>query len=303
MARVRGAAPIAVGMVATALLVGLLGFSSTLNPLDAVLGRGAIVTVPDLTGRPRPGAEAEARSAGLVPEVRTSFSLTGKRGTVISQDPLPGSRVREDSTVRIVVSRGVRRVAMPDAVGKPVAEVTAPLREADVKVRVSKVASETVAAGLVISQDPGAGVVVSGDDTAKFVVSEGPVPRPVPAVSGVALAGASFQIGKAGLTIGTVTETDDPSVLVGAVVRTDPAGGTVVARDTPVNVAVSAGPPPVPLPNLVGSTADAAGAALTAAGFVPNVVYQGSGTVATQQPVAGTPARPGSVVTVTIGGA
>jgi beta-lactam-binding protein with PASTA domain len=303
MSRVRGAAPIAVGLVATALLVGLLGFSSTLNPLDALLGRGAIVTVPDLTGRPRPGAEAAARSAGLVPDVRTSFSLTGKRGTVISQDPLPGSRVREDSRVRIVVSRGVRRVAMPDAVGKPIDDVTAPLRKADVKVRVSKVASETVAAGLVISQQPGAGVVVSGDDTAAFVVSEGTVPRPVPAVSGVALAGASFQLGKAGLTIGTVAETDDPSVLVGAVVRTDPAGGTVVGRDTPVNVAVSAGPPPVPLPDLVGSTADAAGAALTAAGFVPNIVYQGSGAVATQQPAAGTPARPGSVVTVTIGGA
>jgi len=303
MPRVRGAAPIAAGLVAAALLVGLLGFSSTLNPVDAVLGRGAVVSVPDLSGRPRPGAEAVVRSAGLVPRVRSSFSLTGKRGTVISQSPAAGSRVREGTDVTIVVSRGVNRVAMPDAVGKPLVDVTASLREAGVALKVTRAASETVGADLVISQDPGPGVLVTGEDTATFVVSDGPAPRPVPSVVGVALAGAAFQVGSAGLAVGPVTETDDPAVPVGGVVRTDPPPGTVVPRDSPVAIAVSAGPAPVVLADLTGSTADAARSALTAAGFVPNVIYQGASTgkVASQQPAAGTSVRPGSVVTVTIG--
>jgi eukaryotic-like serine/threonine-protein kinase len=302
MSRVRGAAPIAAGLVAAALLVGLLGFSSTLNPVDAILGRGAIVTVPDLSGRPQPGAEAEVRSVGLEPDVRTSFSLTGKRGTVISQSPAAGSRVREGSTVRVVVSRGVNRVAMPESFGKPLEEVTAPLKDAGVRIKVTREPSETVGAGLVVRQEPGAGVLVTGEDTASFVVSEGPLPRPVPSVTGVALDGAAFQIGKAGLAVGMVSEVDDPSVLVGAVVRTDPAAGTVLPRDTPVSIAVSAGPPPLAVPDLTGQTPDAATAALNAAGFTPNVIYKRSGKVASQDPPAGTVARPPAVVTVTVGG-
>ena len=303
MSRVRGAVPVAVGLVAAGLLVGLLGFSSTLNPIDAILGRGAVVTVPDLEGRPRPGAEADVTATGLVPEVRTSFSLTGARGTVISQDPPAGSRVREGSKVEIVVSRGVNRVAMPNAVGAPLREVTPPLEEAGVKLDISRTASETVAAGLVISQEPGEGVLVTGEDTATFVVSEGPAPRPVPAVTGLALDGASFQLGKAGMAIGPVTPVDDPSAIPGSVVRTDPTGGTVVNRDTAVKIDVSAGPAPVALGDLVGSTAESASAALTGAGFIPNVIAQGAGTgtVASQVPVAGTVLRPGAVVTITLG--
>ena len=154
MSRVRGAAPIAVGLLGAVLLVGLLGFSSTLNPIDAVLGRGAVVTVPDLQGRPRPGAEADVRSQGLEPVVRSSYSLTGRRGTVIGQDPAPGSRVREGSTVTVVISRGANRVAMPDAVGKPLVDATGPLEEADVKLTIERVPSETVAAGA--GHQPGA---------------------------------------------------------------------------------------------------------------------------------------------------
>jgi eukaryotic-like serine/threonine-protein kinase len=304
MARVRGAAPIVVGLVAAGLLVGLLGFSSTLNPIDVVLGRGAIVTVPDLEGRPQPGAEADVRAADLVPRVTTSFSLTGARGTVISQDPAPGSRVREGTKVKIVVSRGINRVAMPDAVGKPYAEVIKPLDDAGVELDVKRTASESVAKDLVVSQDPGPGVLVTGDDTVHLVVSTGPAPRPVPTVAGLALSGASFDLGKAGLAIGPVTQTDDATAIVGSVLRTDPVAGTVVARDTPVGIAQAAGPAPVALPNLVGVAPDAASATLTGIGFVPNVIYRGAGTgpVTTQDPPAAAVVRPGTVVTLSVGG-
>ena len=57
-----------VSLVLVALLAGLFGLSSTLNPIDAILGRAAIVEVPDLVGRTQPAALAEARAAGFDPE-------------------------------------------------------------------------------------------------------------------------------------------------------------------------------------------------------------------------------------------
>lgn len=303
MDRVKGAAPLAVVLVGAGLVVGLLGFSSTLNPLDVLLGRGAIVTVPDLIGRPQPGAEAALRSDGLVPRVRTSYSLTGARGTVIAQDPPAGSRLREGKSVEVVVSRGINRVEMPDAVGRPLRQVRGDLDDAGVKVAASRVNSEEVAAGVVISQEPGPGVIVSGEDTAKFVVSKGPAERAVPEVKGLALEGAAFLLGKAGMTIGTVAPTDDATAPLGSVLTTDPPAGKVVPRDTAVTVAQVAGPPPVAVPDVLGRTAADATAAMTALGLVPNVIRQGGADAVTaQEPPAPAPLRAGQVVTLRIGG-
>lgn len=298
----RGAAALVVALAGAGLLVGLLGFSSTLNPLDALLGRGAIVVVPDLTGRPQPGAEAELRSAGLDPQVRSSYSLTGRRGSVIGQKPAAGSRVREGSDVVVVVSRGVNRVAMPDAVGKSFKTERRGLDEAGVHLKVRHRTDEEVPKGMVISQDPGPGVLVTGDDSVSFEVSDGPAKRPVPNVTGLDLEGAAFLLGKAGLDVGEVTPTDDAGAPVGSVLRTEPAVGTVVERGTVVNVAEAAGPPAVALPDLVGQGVDAASGQLTRLGFVPNVIRQRSGNqVTTQDPPATTPLRPGAIVTLSVG--
>lgn len=283
--------------------MGFLGYSSTLNPIDALLGRGAIVEVPDLARRPQPGAEADVRAAGLVPKVRTSFSLKGVRGTVIAQTPAAGSRVREGSTVEVVVSRGVNRVQMPDAVGKALDTVTPPLKDAGVTIDVSREHSESVAKGLVISQTPGPGVLVTGEDTAHLLVSEGPAQRPVPDVAGLGMDGAAFQLGKAGFAIGTVTPADDPKAVLGSIQRTEPAAGTVADRDTVINIFQVAGPALVAVPAVTGQSAAAASAALSQLGLVPNVIYvgAGSGGVTTQDPAPTTMARPGSVVTIEVG--
>lgn len=303
MDRVKGAAPLAVALVVAGLLVALLGFSSTLNPVDAVLRRGAVVDVPDVIGRPRPGAEAELRARGLVPEVRRTYNLTGARGSVIGQDPPAGSRLREGSPVTMLVSRGINRVEMPDAVGRPLSAIRGALDDAGVEVDVERTHDEAVPKGSVISQQPGPGVVVSGGDAARFVVSSGPAQRPVPDVTGLDVEGAAFLLGKAGLGVAAVNPTDDANRPVGTVIVTDPPAGTVVARDTPVAVAMAAGPPAVATPDVVGRNADAAAAAVRQVGLVANVIHRGGGaTVTAQDPAGSTPARPGQVVTITVGG-
>lgn len=307
MARVRGAAPLGVAIVAAALAAVLLGFSPTLNPVDAVLGRGAVVEVPDLTGRTRPVAVAQVQALGLRPKVRTSFSLGVRRGSVITQEPRPGSRVREGTALELVVSRGANRVAMPDAVGQPYRAASRPLRAADIPIAVERVPSETAAAGIVLSQRPGPGVVVTGDDRVSFTVSRGADPRPVPAVGGLLLEGAAYQLGRSGLTVGTVTTADDPTVPAGAVVSATPTPGTTVPKDTAVALVVSQGPPPVAVPDLVGQSQAAATGALSGLGLVANPISQNQGValdggpVVSQNPAPRTVLRPGAVVTITIG--
>lgn len=308
MGRVRGAVPLAVAFALVLGAVGLLGYSRTLNPIDALLGRGALVALPDLTGDPRPRAEAELEDLRLEIEIEEQFSLEGPRGTVVGQDPEPGERLREGDTVTLVISKGANRVLMPDAVGEPFDEIAIPFEEADIPLQVERVPSLRVDAGVVMEQSPGPGIAVTGLDPVRFVVSDGPAPRPVPDVRGRTLDAAAFEVGRSGLALGEVTFSDDPTVPAGGVVSADPAIGEVVRVDTPVDLVVSAGPEPVRVPDLAGRTEETARQALEGAGFVVSLAAQllapgerGLGTVFEQYPDPGTLHRPGLTVTLVVG--
>jgi serine/threonine-protein kinase len=298
----------AAAFVLTLSAVGLLGFSSTLNPVDALLGRGPVVTVPDVVSAPQPRATADLEGLGLVVEVEEGFSLTAPRGTVIEQDPEAGDRVREGATVTIVVSRGANRVVMPDAVGQPFEEVAEPFDDAEIPLQVEEVPSERVERGIVIEQSPGPGIQVTGVDTVRFVVSAGPADRPVPEVVGRTLDAAAFELGRAGLVLGEVAIVDDPAVPAGAVVSADPAAGTEVPIETPVDMVVSGGPAAVPVPDVVEETETTARSQLERAGFVVALASRlvadedgGVGAVFEQYPEAGSAYRPGQTVTIVVG--
>lgn len=308
MSRVRGALPLGVSIAVLMAAAAFLAWSNTLNPIDALMGRGAVVTVPDVVGRPQPRAVAELEEAGLDVQVVSAFSLQVPRGSVVGQDPHPGERIREGEVVELAVSRGAHRVEMPDAVGHRLSEVRAPLDDADIPLEIVEVPHERVGKGIVISQSPDPGIMVTGDDTPRFEVSSGPAERPVPEVLGLSLHAAAFRLGDAGLTVGEVTFIDHPSVPSGAVASVDPAVGAMLPRDAAVDVVISNGPTPVAVPRVVNTTSARATDQLEALGFVVATATrlvgpdgQGAGAVFEQFPEAGSKLRPGEVVTIVIG--
>ena len=308
MTRVRGLIPFLGTVLALGIVIGLFGFSASLNPIDVLLGRGRQISAPNLTGMPLPRAKVEVERAGLEYTNRSAFSLTVQRGSVIRQEPAPGKTLRVGDSILLIVSKGENSAPMPDAVGKKLRAVRGPLDDASIKVVVDSVFSESVANGVVISQSPEPRVIVRGGETARFQVSKGPEKRPVPEVAGMSPTGAAFLLGGAGLTLGEVIATDDPSVPLGAVITADPKQGTSVAKGSKVDLHVSAGPAPIPVPDLVTQRLDAALAALNDSGLRPQIAEQilptddpNIGVVLGQNPPAGTELRPTQGVTVVVG--
>ncbi len=308
MVRVRGTLPFALALLLAGGAAVLLGWSSTLNPIDAILGRGAIVTVPDVEGRALPRARAELEQVGLDVEERAAFSLSVPRGRVIQQDPEAGRKLREGEAVELVVSRGENRVEMPDAVGRPLTEARRPLDDAGVPFEVVEVPNEDLPEGVVVAQDPDPGVMVTGEDEVRFDVSSGPRLREVPEVVGLSLDAASFKLGDAGLAPGEATFADHDVVPPGAVVATDPPVGTRIERDAEVTLVLSAGRAQVGVPDVTGGTVARATERLEAMGFVVSTSHRlvaeggpGVGAVLEQQPPGGQPLRPGEVVRIVVG--
>ena len=117
---------------------------------------------------------------------------------------------------------------------------------------------------------------------------------------------AEAALAAAGLGTGTVTEAHSPTVAVGEVAGQTPAAGVEVPPGAAVAFTVSLGVQPVPVPNVAGMTAVAAGAALGAAGLTAGAVTEAcsatvaAGLVISQDPAAGTQTAPGSPVSLVL---
>lgn len=118
----------------------------------------------------------------------------------------------------------------------------------------------TVEEGLVIRTDPAAEETVTPGQQITVYVSTGAEKAAVPPLVGVSLEEATTALTDVKLTLGVVTQRNDPSLAVGVVISSDPVEGTELVLDTPVNLVVATGR--VQILDYTGFTLDAATAAL-----------------------------------------
>ncbi|KPI12469.1 serine/threonine protein kinase with PASTA sensor(s) [Actinobacteria bacterium OK074] len=160
------------------------------------------VQVPDVSGLSLAAAKAGLKEAGLAAGMVTRvFDEDVSQGSVVSTTPAAGTTRHGGTAVALTVSKGAP-VEVPDLAGASVADATAELESAGLKV---KVATEQVNspydAGLVATQSPGAAKEVAAGSTVTLTVSKGPEMVDVPDVVGdstddakAALEAAGFQV-------------------------------------------------------------------------------------------------------------
>ncbi|TAK71084.1 MAG: Stk1 family PASTA domain-containing Ser/Thr kinase [Actinomycetota bacterium] len=151
--------------------------------------------------------------------------------------------------------------------------------------------SETIAKDHVVRTDPAGGSVVHPGDTVSVTLSAGQERYGVPDVTAKSVADATAALTAANLQAGQVTEKYDESVPAGLVIASDPGKGTALKPGTPVNLTVSKGPKPVPVPNVAGKDQASATALLQKAGLVVSEVREDySATVAAGSVIGTDPA-------------
>lgn len=195
-------------------------------------------------------------------------------------------------------------VPAPTIVGLTQAEAEQVLGAAGLTLAVTDTAfSEDVAADLIMSTDPAPGFDVREGGSVGAVLSRGPERFAVPDVRGLSAADATAEIVGAGLTVGASKQSFDDTIAAGKVIETDPGIGAKVKRDTSVDIVVSKGAKPVPLPDVVGRKAAAAKRILSGLGLDVSADSKFSedvakGEVISMSPKAGTVVNSGSQVSI-----
>ena len=214
-------------------------------PTERVLKDGTVVIhlsrgperydVPKLRGMTEDEARAELEGTKLAyGSSSQEYHDTVPEGSVIRSSPAAGTTLKPDAVVDLVVSKGREPVRVKDWTGKSFDKAEAALAEAGLEAEVSSEEfSDDVKEGDVISQTPTSGTLYRGD-TVTFVVSKGPELVEVPDVRASGESSARRELEDAGFEVRFVR--DSGYLGLGLVFRTDPKGGTELARGSTVTV-------------------------------------------------------------------
>lgn len=269
------------------------------------INSGQFTKVPPVLSRTEAQARQRLHEAGLdVGQVKRAYSDTVERGTVISSDPAPGARIRDNDSVALTVSLGPETVNVPNVKGQSLARARARLKADGLEPgMVTREFSEDVARGAVIDTAPQAGTEQHTGSAIALVVSEGS-PVDVPDVTGEDPDSARQDLEDAGLKVKIATERVNSEFDKGTVARQTPDKGKQAAEGDTVTLTLSKGPVMVEVPDVVGSNVDDATKQLEDAGFQ---VEEDRGllglfgdTVRKQSVEGGDTAPKGSTITITI---
>ena len=198
------------------------------------------VDVPQMVGSTVDTARAALDQAGLLLVVAEDRDDTAAPpGQVLSQRPLPGSKLRSGESVNVVIARAPTVVKVPGVVGLPLGEARTRLEKAHLTVSsVVEQAHPTLGVGMVIAQTLDGAEVRAGTGV-ELKVSKGADTVTVPAVVGKSLTKAKDLLTQAGLTLGQVRHASDDDRSPGIVLEQKPAASQTLGKGMAVDLVVN----------------------------------------------------------------
>ncbi|WP_033170515.1 Stk1 family PASTA domain-containing Ser/Thr kinase [Selenomonas sp. ND2010] len=197
------------------------------------------VIVPDVTGKQMTLARQILEDKKLRVNVVETFDASVPAGTVVSQDPEGGAKVKEERLITIHVSKGGESLEMPDLKGLNKSDAEAKLKKMGLKVGSVYERNSDEEAGTVIATDPKAGSKITKGQSVDITVSKGKkeTKNTVPDVTNLQVDGAKSALISAGFKVSVTKE--ESTKAAGTVISQTPAGGSSVTAGSTITLVVA----------------------------------------------------------------
>ena len=274
------------------------------SPVDVIVADDPECTVPSLVGRD------EKRAIELISGAQLRVGSVHRQesdqagSTILTQSFGPGTTVKCDTAIDVVIAQHVTRV--PSLSGNEVPAAGRRLTQSGLRLGKTLERESTAAPGTVVDQMPAANTIVNPDSPVDVWVA---VRKPVivPNLQGQNRASAGQTVADIGLNLIELGKRES-NEKAGSVVGQVPAANTSVKWGAAVGVwlAIPVPPPPVSwVPSLTGVAQTEALGLIGNAKLTPGAISQREssqmpGTVLDQRPAAGTQVQPGTAVDFTL---
>jgi serine/threonine-protein kinase len=204
--------------------------------------RGSEVTVPNLIGRSVEEGDrlANLSELQLKPESHR-FDDRIESDHIVAQAPPPGSKLKRNRSIRVIVSLGARKIAVPDLKGESLRTTQIALLSRGLTLGVtSTIGSTEIEKDRIISQDPLPMTRLARSPRVSVLVSAG---RPnleylMPSVTGNTIDEVSEAIQNTSLRVGTVTYRSIPGLMKGTILKQTPPPGLKLSEGTSIDLEV-----------------------------------------------------------------
>jgi serine/threonine-protein kinase len=231
---------LAAGMMVVAVLSAWVAFT--------FLTRGGEVTVPALEGvELRAALELTSRDQLGLRVKGTGYDLGTPPGHVISQDPPPGTRIKANRIVYVVVSQGTPSVFIPKLTGLTLRRAELQLAQAGLILgKIGHTHDEEASLGSVITQSPIPGRFVPRNSSINMLLSDGPRPAVylLPDMTGFPMETVLSRIRDLNMRSGRIMEIVDEDVPPGTVAALTPPAGSAVVEGQSIHLTVTKMPGP-----------------------------------------------------------
>jgi len=203
------------------------------------------IMVPDLVGK------TVGQALQVLSDKELYLKKTGEQynenipdGSIVSQEPMPGSAVKEGKVIKVIVSSGGQVVIVPELVGKSLREARILLRQAGLVLGEETGAySDKIKKDFIIAQDPSPEEIVARGHLINLAVSLGPtreaeVPLMINLL-GQNILSARRILREMNLTLGEIRETVNDSVPEGTILKQEPSPDEAIDENTIVKLTVA----------------------------------------------------------------
>ncbi len=208
------------------------------------MSSGSDIQLPDFRNMTVAEAKDMVKNTEITIEVEDERKSDDvDKGKIISQDPTPNKKVKDNAVIKVIVSLGGEGGIMPDLVDRTDADAQEIIRSLGLVPNVVSEVSDTVEQGKVVRQSPVADAKYSKGDTVTIYVSSGAekTVAEVPNLLGKTEEEAKAMLLELGLTWGNIS-TIESSRAKGTVVAQSLPAGVEVKTNTSIDLRLSSGP-------------------------------------------------------------
>ncbi len=207
------------------------------------------IEMPPVEGKTLEEAQDVLRGQGISNiDVSWNPNPNVPRGSVISQEPRPGEKIKVTRNVILSVSLGPEYRVVPQVIGLDLNAARIEISRSELNVRDTReIYSSEHSEGTVADVEPKPGKEITKGSGVILYVSKGPQPvtRQVPDLTGLSVDAARAELDKVKLKLDeNIIKAGSTDYLPGQVIAQNPAKGTGVQEGTTVQVTISSGPGP-----------------------------------------------------------
>ena len=202
--------------------------------------------MPDLVGKDVVSALEQLTDLQLNTKVNGSeYSRQFPKNHVIYQEPDPGSEIKKDRDIRIIISKGPKNILMPNLISLAERQARMIIEENGISQRhLAHTYFKAVEKDHIIMQVPSAGTMITRGASVDLLVSMGPraVAYKMPELTGLFLDKAVLMIEKTNLAVGEIRSQFDKHKPRNIIIHQEPPAGYRIRENSPVSLVINRHP-------------------------------------------------------------